>query len=84
MQTTGTELIDLTFSDSEDEIAILPSPQRCTKSFLDISRPIKLSFHEEIPVKVLVPFVQGNHSYARRAFVPNTVAKWCNFKFETH
>ena len=76
------ELIDLTLSDSEDETATLPPPLPVYE-ILDISRTIRVRLHEEIPVEVLVSFVRGYHRYFTSALVPDTVANWCNFKFET-
>ena len=76
------ELIDLTLSDSEDETAILLPPPPVYE-ILDTSRSIRVRFHEEIPVEVLVSFMRGYHRYSTSALVPDTVANWYNFKFET-
>ena len=72
----------MTLSDSEDETATLPPPLPVYE-ILDISRTIRVRLHEEIPVDVLVSFVRGYHRYFTSALVPDTVANWCNFKFET-
>ena len=66
------ELIDLMLSDSEDETAILPPPPPVYE-ILDTSRSIRVRSHEEIPVEVLVSFVQGYHRYSTSALVPDTV-----------
>ena len=62
-----------------NETAILPPPPK-VHEILDICCFIRVRSHEEIPVEVLVSFVRG---YATSAFIPDTVANWCNFKFET-
>ena len=76
------ELIDLTLSDSEDETVILP-PLPPEYEILDTRRSIRVRSHEEIPIEVLVSFVQGYHRCATSAFIPDTVVNWCKFKFET-
>ena len=75
-------LIDLTLSDSEDETVILP-PLPPEYEILDTRGSIRLRFQEEIPIEDLVSFVQVYHRCATSAFVPNTVANWCKFKFKT-
>ena len=76
------ELIDLTLSDSEDETVIL-LPLSPEYEILDTRRSIRVLFQEEIPIEFLVSFVQCYHRCATSAFVPDTVANWCKFKFKT-
>ena len=76
------ELIDLTLADSEDETVILP-PLPPGYEILDTRRSIRVRFQEELPIEVLVSFVQAYHRCATSAFVTDTVANWCKFKFKT-